>query len=1256
MYAVSNTVMSLNGVSNTVFPNTLNGLDSLDVTNITIDGQSLASLFVPYTAAQSNVDLNAKSLTGVNSLSASAVTASGLVQGQNVTATALTTTNTIRINSVPAGTTAKYLATNATGDVIEADITTKYLPYTGATSHVNLNAKNLSNVLTYSGTNVQVTSTETTSLLATGTTQLNTLRITGVGIGTQTQLLAVDATGNVINGTVSVPTTFDVTVITTPTDYYPIFVNGTTGGVRALQSDNGFQTISYNTGTRTLSTYQLKLLNVPAGTQTYILAVDSAGNVIQGTTPAPTQLLTTAIPAGSIPYYPTLISSQATGNKSYFNENSANTGNMSFQAPVLTTGLGTWYIPQLVINNAITLYNARFSATPSITPIGGVSYALGLNATNDVVAYVPSNQVAVTATTSNSDFNLLFTATGTSSSNITVNIDSGTNIKYNPATDRLTVPNLTVGTAATINDANLTGVPVAPSAAPGTNTTQIATTAFVTTAVASVSSNPNVTATSTNASYYPVFVDSLGTGVKNLYQDTVAADFNYNPSTNLLTVGNLAVNGTIGGANTMNLIQGGTSLMTLSTMNIFPQFPVISAYGGMGAVPAVAFDGNGGTGGRFLLKQSTTTLFPVGFGIDSGDEMWISNRTGSGFNFYNNGVRSATITSTGGLILGTGHPLGGLNINTQASTQSIRMGWSNLASMTNSGFYNIGIGYLQGRLVTSGYDNIMIGRESFPILTTGNNNIGIGFGNGTQITTGYYNIYIGTGASGSIGGATNTNEVVIGANTVGNGTNTVTLGGTDTTGLYLSAGSDTFYRASRTDHGIKLGSMFDFASAGGWDNSNALFVSTGGMGGNNYGIGMGYNSVAGVGQIVCLAPNVAWQPIRYKASSHQFYNTNASVVTINGTSVSSVIPYVASTGYPVCYFMPSTVGNNSSFIIADSFATYTSPATTFCRIFGTSGILFQDSNAGFQWRSVPLATPYASATQLMTLNASGLTVGTANTTTINNSGTVFTNTVQKFSGDYLTLTSKYLNLNCTSGGYTYFSSTATNEVWLAYSNGNYVGGMFSKTGGYFASNHLQVTNHVTTAGSTTNGAGVFIANGQNGYGFDFWTYGYGATGASTSVYVISNWSGSGVQMAAGSTSWGAYSDRRCKKNVCCIGDGHKHLMRLRPVQYKYLTDEKFFPDKTHRHGFVAQEFAEVYPQHVSYDNPPYKDVDGTEIEKPISIHMVEIIPDIVDSVQYLTFKAQRHKDRIIVLEHTIQTLVDHVARLTEAVNKLTKGK
>lgn len=50
-----------------------------------------------------------------------------------------------------------------------------------------------------------------------------------------------------------------------------------------------------------------------------------------------------------------------------------------------------------------------------------------------------------------------------------------------------------VAPGANIESPNLTGVPVAPTAAPRTNTAQIATTAFVQTAVSSAGGLPEVT-------------------------------------------------------------------------------------------------------------------------------------------------------------------------------------------------------------------------------------------------------------------------------------------------------------------------------------------------------------------------------------------------------------------------------------------------------------------------------------------------------------------------------------------------------------------------------------------------------------------------------------------------------------------------------------------------------------------------------------------------------------------------------------------
>ena len=774
--------MSINNIANSVFPNTLSGLDSINVTDITINGVDVTTLFVPYTGATKNVDLNNKNLSAVNNVGTSSVVATGL-----------TTTNTLKIDSVPAGTTSKYLAVNATGNVVEADITTKYVPYTGASAHVNLNAKNLSNVLTYSGTNVQVTSTETTSLLATGLAQLGSLRISSVPAGTQTNLIAVDSAGNVIIGTAPASTQLNLSPTVAPTLYYFPFITSSSAGVQTVYTDNSVITLTYDTATKTLSPYRLKIQNVPAGTQTSLLAIDSAGNVIQGTSTPPTTLLTTQTGLSQT-YYPTFVSTNTTGNKSYYVPYPQTGGyNITYTTTGVLGDIGTLNIPQLVIDASVVLPSTAtsFASTP-LTTGSPIVYGLGIDANNLIKAY-------------------------------------------------------TVGA-------------------------------------------PNVTVTNTNATYYPVFVaTTMTSGVKDLYQDTTGNDFNYNPSTNLLTVGNLAVNGTIGGPNTMTFLQGGVQLMTMTSVSqqIAPQFPVVNFYGGAGAPPLNQFGGNGGTGARFILTPSTTALYPVGLGIDTGGEMWLSNR-GVGFTFYNNATKTVSITTTGGLILGDNQTgaLGGLNINTQGTTQSIRMGWSNLASITSSGFFNIAIGRIHGPLVTSGYDNIMIGRECFPNLTTGNNNIAIGQGNGTQITTGRDCIYIGSGASGSIGGTGNVNEFVMGTNALGNGTNTITMGSTNTTGFYLSADVDTFYRATRTDVGIKLGSMFDFASAGGWNNSNALFVTTGGMGGNNYGIGMGYNSVDGVGQLVCLAPNVAWQPIRYKASSHVFQaGGNSTIMTVSTARV-----------------------------------------------------------------------------------------------------------------------------------------------------------------------------------------------------------------------------------------------------------------------------------------------------------------------------------------------------------------------------------
>jgi len=482
--------MSINNIANTVFPNTLSGLDSINVTDITINGVDVTTLFVPYTGANANVDLNNKNLSSVNNVGTTTVVATGAIQGGALTTTGVTTTNTLKVNSVPAGTTSKYLATDSTGNVIEANITTTYIPYTNATANVNLNAKNLSNVLTYSGTNLQVTSTETTSLLATGLAQLGTLRISSVPAGTQTNLLAVNATGDVIIGTAPPSSQLNLSPTTSPTLYYFPFIASSNAGTQTVYTDNAVITLTYDTATKTLSPYRLKIQNVPAGTQTSLLAIDSAGNVIQGTSTT-TQLLTTRT-ATSSTYYPTFVTSNSTGDKSYFVPYPSTAGyNITYTTGAGVGDVGTLNIPQLVIDISCVL-SATGTSFDGVPTAGSVVYGLGIDSSNRIRSY-NAGSPNITVTNTNASFYPVFVNSAISSGVKDLYQDTvGNDFAYNPSTNLLTVSNLTVSGTTTISgyapiaSPAFTGTPTAPTAISGTNTTQIATTAFVTTAVAGV--------------------------------------------------------------------------------------------------------------------------------------------------------------------------------------------------------------------------------------------------------------------------------------------------------------------------------------------------------------------------------------------------------------------------------------------------------------------------------------------------------------------------------------------------------------------------------------------------------------------------------------------------------------------------------------------------------------------------------------------------------------------------------------------------
>lgn len=700
-------------VSNT--PLSLDGLINGDFSNIIIDGVPFdPKNVVPYTGATKSVNLNNKQLTNVSLIDA----------------------NTIKINTVPAGTTSKYLATDSTGNVIEADITTKYVPYTGATSHVNLNAKNLSNVLTYSGTNVQVTSTETTSLLATGTTQVNTLRITSVPAGTQTNFLAVDSAGNVIVGTVPSTSQLNLTAAISSTVYYFPFIPSNSTGNQTAYVDTTAGTLTYLPSTKTLTVQNL------------------AGNAATAT-----KLYTTQT-AVSSNYYFSFVPTNTAGNQDHYVAYPGTFGQDSYYTTGATLGdPGTFYFQRVNVAAAIQL--PQDTTFPLISP-GTAAFSLGIDSSNRIMKFTPGAPT-VTATTANTGYYLAMCASNATGAQ-PLYVDGNGYITYNPSTYSLNVPNLTVSIGANIAAAVLTGIPTAPTAAPGTNTTQIATCQFVTTAIGSVSGYLPLTGGTMTGTI------SFASGTNNLLEMYYNKFVQY---TNHIsdTVGN-------------NYIS-----ITTDAPNASP-------------IPLAGF---------IVLNRNVSCSGQI---VTSGNASFGGTTISTGKITGNNGL---TITSGGVTYANIG--IGGVN-NIYADTQFYSSGGSNAVMQVSYG---------------SGVNQNIDSSASYNWQTT----------------------------SGSTG----------------------------TTCLNLST----------TQAAFRQGSMFDFATPGGWDNSNSLFVTTGGNGGNNNGVGIGYNTTLNSGLMVSIAPNVAWRRMSYKASDYYFYT--------NGNAITLVINSSYLTSFAQGYYFDATVGN-----------------------------------------------------------------------------------------------------------------------------------------------------------------------------------------------------------------------------------------------------------------------------------------------------------------------------------------------------------
>ena len=210
----------------------------------------------------------------------------------------------------------------------------------------------------------------------------------------------------------------------------------------------------------------------------------------------------------------------------------------------------------------------------------------------------------------------------------------------------------------------------------------------------------------------------------------------------------------------------GASTLIGTTLNIPNYGSALTGYvpytGATGAVDLGAFD---------LTVQTLT----IGKGNSS-----LANNTALGY-------RTLFHITTGNYNTAVGYES---SHNITTGQYNTTLGQSALFTNT-TGSQNTAIGLNALLYNTSGGSNVVVGLDAMQHNTTGSSNTALGYNAGSHITggstpntTASNSIYIGRDTKAKVDGGTN--EIVIGYNAVGNGSNTATFGNTSTTANYFT--------------------------------------------------------------------------------------------------------------------------------------------------------------------------------------------------------------------------------------------------------------------------------------------------------------------------------------------------------------------------------------------------------------------------------------------------------------------------------------
>jgi hypothetical protein len=839
----------------------------------------------------------------------------------------------------------------------------------------------------------------------------------------------------------------------------------------------------------------------------------------------------------------------------------------------------------------------------------------------------------------------------------------------------------------------LTGIPTVPTAIPGTNSNQIATTAYTTAAIAvaiagatsgvadnsvtsakiatgavidskitSVSASKitgvlPVTNGGTGQTTVPGILSTLGFASNNVAIGFVAGTPNQGVNAGTIAIGGGAGRGNQGQASIAIGYVSGDQNQGTGSISIGPNAAQANQGSESVAIGYAAGQNNQGTGaiaiGTFAGPNNQAAHSIALNAAGSGSALNTSNA-----GFYVDPIRSTTATSnvlyynptskeittatsSGSFVdLTTAQTVAGakifssdLNINgITAGMGSGNLGFNTvfgrgaLATISQSGNYNLATGYVALQSNTTGELNTAAGTYALLKNTIGNNNTGYGVASLFNNTVGNNNTALGYEADVVSNNLTNATAIGYGAKVVTS--NTIQLGNSSVTnvktsgtitagaitypntvgtnGYYLKTdGSGTATWAAVNGGGTSVGAISNSSTANGAsitsgvlnlapaDATNPGFVSTGSQtiaGAKTFSADLTVNDLTigrGSGQKIT---NLALGRQSLWANSLGVDNTALGNNTLLFNQTGS---YNTASGYQA--LQSNTIGNNNT------------AYGTAALITNTSGNNNTADGINSLRRNTSGSNNTASGSNSLRSNTTG------NLNTAIGEGSLFSNT----EGNY----------NTASG----FASLHINT--LGYQN---------TAIGYFAL-FRNIDGYNNTA--IGKGAGEDLTSGSNN------TYiGHGAFGSSPTINnEITLGDNNVYALRAAVTAITSLSDRRDKTNIVPIGEGLAFLKQLNPVSFTWNTRDKAKVGIKSA-GFIAQELLALQKQSAIGSN---LDLVSENNPEKLEARYNNLLPVIVKAIQ----EESAEKDKMLEdQQKEIKALKERLNILEKLINELINKK